>query len=132
MKRLILALVAATALAGCIKMDKTPPKDMPSYVRLYPGSTQVMSMNLGGMEADAFQTTASADDILAFYRTNATTDGLTETTAPAQAGAAAGDKQLALTDAATGRMLIVVIKPQAAGASMVSLTWKTPAKAAGS
>jgi len=132
MKKLILALVAATALAGCIKVDKTPPKDMPSYVRLYPGSTQVMSMNLGGMEADAFQTTASADDILAFYRTNAATDGLTETNAPAQAGAAAGDKQLALTDAATGRMLIVVIKPQASGVSMVSLTWKTPAKAAGS
>jgi hypothetical protein len=131
MKRVILALVAATALAGCIKMDKTPPKDMPSYVRLYPGSTQVMSMNLGGMEADAFQTTASADDILAFYRTNAATDGLAETAAPAQAGAAAGDKQLALTDAATGRMLIVVIKPQASGASMVSLTWKTQAKAAG-
>ncbi len=132
MKRLILALATAAALAGCIKMDKTPPKDMPAYVRLYPGSTQVMSMNLGGMEADAFQTTASADDILAFYRTNAATDGLSETSAPAQAGAGPGDKQLALTDAATGRMLIVVIKPQAAGASMVSLTWKTPAKAAGS
>ena len=132
MKRLLLALAAAAALGGCIKMDKTPPKDMPAYVRLYPGSTQVMSMNLGGMEADAFQTTASADDILAFYRTNAATDGLSETNAPAQAGAGAGDKQLALTDAATGRMLIVVIKPQASGVSMVSLTWKTPAKAAGS
>jgi hypothetical protein len=132
MKRLLLALAAAAALGGCIKMDKTPPKDMPAYVRLYPGSTQVMSMNLGGMEADAFQTTASADDILAFYRTNAASDGLTETTAPAAAGSGPSDKQLALTDAATGRMLIVVIKPQASGVSIVSLTWKTPAKAAGS
>ena len=41
MKRLILALVAATALGGCIKMDKTPPKNMPAYVKLYPGSNQV-------------------------------------------------------------------------------------------
>ena len=132
MKRAILALAAAAALAGCIKMDKTPPKDMPAYVKLYPGSTQMMSMNLGGMEADVVTTTATPDDVLTFYRTQAASDGLTETNAPAQAGAGAGDKQLALTDAATGRMLIVVIKPQAAGASMVSLTWKTPAKAAGS
>jgi hypothetical protein len=128
MKRATLVLAAAVALAGCIKMDKTPPKDMPAYVKLYPGSTQVMNMNLGGMEADAFTTTASADDILTFYRTQGAADGLSETAAPQQAGAAAGDKQLALTDAATGRMLIVVVKPQTSG-SMVSLTWKVQPKA---
>ena len=128
MKRAILALAAAAALSGCVKMDKTPPKDLPAYVKLYPGSTQVMNMNLGGMEADAFTTSAGVDDILAFYRTQGASDGLTETAAPPQAGGAAGDRQLALTDAATGRMLVVVVKPQASG-SMVSLTWKVQPKA---
>jgi hypothetical protein len=127
MKRLILTLAAAAALAGCIKMDKTPPKDMPAYVRLYPGSTQMMNMNMGGMEADVFTTTAGADDVITFYRTQAATDGLSETAAPQSTTAAPGDKQLALADAATDRMLVVVAKPQQAGGTIVSLTWKVPA-----
>jgi len=128
MKRLFLALGVAVALAGCVKMDKTPPKDVPAYVHLYPGSTQVMNMSMAGVTADAFTTTDTPDKVMTFYRTQASTDGLTEGQAPAQANASPGQLQASFTDAASGRLLVVIAKPQAAG-SMVSLTWKTPAKA---
>jgi len=135
MKRLIVAFAAVAALSGlglggCFKMDKTPPKDMPAYVKLYPGATQMMSMNLGGMEVDVVTTTAAPDDVIGFYRTQGASDGLSETAAPTASGAGPNDKQLALTDAATGRMLVVVVKPQSSGGSVVSLTWKVAAKAA--
>jgi hypothetical protein len=130
MKRVIVAFAAVAVLGGCFKMDKTPPKDMPAYVKLYPGSTQMMSMNLGGMEADVVTTTAAPDDVIGFYRTQGASDGLSETAAPTASGAGPNDKQLALTDAATGRMLIVVAKPQSNGGTIVSLTWKAPPKAA--
>jgi hypothetical protein len=132
MKRVIVAFAAVAALSGlggCFKMDKTPPKDMPAYVKLYPGSTQMMSMNLGGMEADVVTTTASPDDVLTFYRTQAASDGLTETAAPTASGAAPGDKQVAFTDGTADKLLVVIAKPQSAGGTVVSLTWKV-AKAA--
>jgi hypothetical protein len=37
--------------------------------------------------------------------------------------------QAAFTDTATGRMLIVLAKPQQGAGTMVDLSWKTPAKA---
>ena len=129
MKQLILGIAAvasAAALAGCIKMDKTPPKDLPAYVKLYPGSTQVMNMSMGGVTADAFTTPDSPDTVLAFYRTQAASDGLTETQAPSNTAPAPDQKQVAFTDPAQDKLLVVVAKPQGAG-SMVSLTWKTPA-----
>jgi len=128
MKRLLLVLGAAVALAGCVKMDKTPPKDLPAYVHLYPGATQVMNMSMAGVTADAFTTPDSPDKVVSFYRTQASSDGLTEGQAPAQANSTPGQLQASFTDASTGRLLVVIAKPQAAG-SMVSLTWKTPAKA---
>ena len=86
MKRVIVAFAAFAALGGCFKMDKTPPKDMQAYVKLYPGSTQMMSMNLGGMEADVVTTTATPDDVIGFYRTQGASDGLSETSAPTATG----------------------------------------------
>jgi hypothetical protein len=124
MKRLILTLAAAVALAGCIKVDKTPPKDLPAYVKLYPGSTQVMNMSMGGVTADAFTTTDPPDTVMIFYRNQASADGLTETATPTQAPAAAGQQQATFTDT-SGKMLVVVAKPQA-NLTVVSLTWKTP------
>jgi hypothetical protein len=130
MKKLIVALAAVIALGGCFKMDKTPPKDLPAYVKLYPGSTQMMNMNMGGMEADVVTTTAGADDVITVYRTQAASDGLTETAAPQAAGAAPGDKQASFTDATSDKLLVVIAKPQSSGGTMISLTWKVPAKAA--
>ena len=127
MKKLILgfaAVASAAALSGCIKMDKTPPKNLPAYVKLYPGSTQVMNMTMGGVTADAFTTPDSPDTVIAFYRTQATSDGLTETQTPSKT-TSPDQKQVAFTDP-SGKLLVVIAKPQAPG-SMVSLTWKTPA-----
>ena len=78
MRRWILALAAAAALGGCVKMDKTPPKDIPPYVKLYPGSTQVMNMEMGGLTVDGATTPDSVDTVLTFYRSQAAADGLTE------------------------------------------------------
>jgi hypothetical protein len=130
MRKLILAIAAVAALSGCIKMDKTPPKDMPAYVKLYPGSTQVMNMSLGGVTADAFTTTDTPDTVIAFYRTQAASDGLTETNAPNKPATAPDQKQAAFTDPTQDKLLVVVAKPQTGG-SMVSLTWKTPSAKAG-
>jgi hypothetical protein len=124
MKRLLLALTAAAALGGCLKMDKTPPKNMPAYVKLYPGSNQVMNLTMAGVTADAATTTDTPDTVLTFYRTQATADGLTETAAPTPASDAAGQKQANFTDP-SGKMLLVVAKPQS-NLTLVTLTWKTP------
>jgi hypothetical protein len=126
MKRLILALCAVAALGGCIKMDKTPPKNMPAYVKLYPGSSQVMNLSMAGVTADASTTTDTPATVLTFYRTQATADGLTESAAPATAtaGATAGQEQANFTDP-SGKMLLVVAKPQS-NLTLVTLTWKTP------
>jgi uncharacterized protein YceK len=123
MKKLILALAVAALLGGCIKMDKTPPKDMPAYVKLYPGSTQVMNMALGGVTADAATTTDTPDTVMIYYRNQASADGLTEGAAPTTT-ASAGQQQASFTDS-TGKMLAVVAKPQGTG-TLITLTWKNP------
>jgi len=127
MKRVIVALMAVAALGGCVKMDKTPPKDIPAYVKLYPGSTQVMNMSLAGVTADAVTTTDTPDTVMSFYRSQASANGLTEGAAPASAtaGATAGQQQATFTDT-SGKMLMVVAKPQS-NLTLVTLTWKTPA-----
>ena len=126
MRKLILALAAVTVLGGCIKMDKTPPKNMPDYVKLYPGSTQVMNMSMAGVTADAATTTDTPDTVMIFYRNQASANGLTESAAPASAtgGATAGQEQANFTDP-SGKMLLVVAKPQS-NLTLVTLTWKTP------
>ena len=126
MKRVLLALATVAALGGCFKMDKTPPKDLPAYVKLYPGSTQVMNMSLAGVTADAATTTDTPDTVMIFYRNQASANGLTESAAPAsaQTGATAGQEQANFTDP-SGKMLLVVAKPQS-NLTLVTLTWKTP------
>jgi len=126
MRKLLLALAAVTVLGGCIKMDKTPPKNIPDYVKLYPGSTQMMNMSVGGVTADAATTTDAPDTVMIFYRNQATAAGLTEGAAPASAtaGAPAGQQQATFTDS-SGKMLVVIAKPQGTG-TLISLTWKTP------
>jgi hypothetical protein len=128
MKNLILALGLAVALGGCVKMDKAPPKDLPAYVKLYPGSTHMMTMNMAGLTVDASTTPDSPDKVISFYRAQAATDGLTEGQTPTTASSP-GQMQAAFTDTATGRMLIVLAKPQQGAGTMVDLSWKTPAKA---
>jgi hypothetical protein len=127
MRKLIVAVAAVALLGGCLKIDKTPPKDLPAYVHIYPGSTTVMSMNVAGLQSVVVQTSDKADDVVTYYRTQASTDGLQETSAPAQAGASADQRQASFTDA-TGRMLVVVAKPQGAE-TMVTLMYKPAPKA---
>jgi hypothetical protein len=126
MKRVILAFAAVAALGGCMKIDKTPPKNLPAYVTLYPGSTQVMNMSLAGVTADAATTADTPDTVMIYYRNQASANGLTES-APAaatQAAATAGQEQATFTDP-SGKMLMVVAKPQS-NLTLVTLTWKTP------
>jgi hypothetical protein len=122
MKKLIVTLAAVLALGGCIKMSTTPPTDLPAYVKIMPGGQQMMTMDMGAMKAEVFQTTTSSDDVLTFYRTQAQSDGLTETATQPQANATPDQKQATFADTATGRMLVVVAKPQS-GETMVTLMY---------
>ena len=128
MKKLMIALAAVALLGGCFKVDKSPPKDMPAYVHMYPGSTPVMSMNVAGLEAVVMQTTDKPDDVITYYRGQASSDGLPETTAPPASNATPDQRQATFNDPATGRLLVVLAKPQGAE-TVVSVTYK-PAAAA--
>jgi hypothetical protein len=129
MRKLLFVLATLAALGGCFRMDKTPPKDLPSYVRLYPGAQQMMNMSLGPTTADLMTTTDSPDQVVSFYRTQAASDGLTEMSAPAPAASAPGQVQAAFSDKATNRLLVVLARPQTEGqttTTMVDLTYTTP------
>ena len=128
----VLGLAAAAALAvlgGCgVQTNKDPPKSMPPYARLYPGSQNVMSLVIGPETADMMTTPDSAEQVIAYYRAQAASDGLQETQTPTQ-GASAGDQKAAFNDPATGRMLVVIAKPHDAthaGQTMVDITYPTP------
>jgi hypothetical protein len=127
----IVALAAVALLGGCLKMDKTPPRDMPSYARLYPGAQPTATMALGPMTVEMETTTDSPATVLAYYRTQAAADGLTEKAAKAPAGATPGQAQTAFTDATGDKMLIILAKPQGGdNGTLVSITYK-PVKAPG-
>ncbi len=118
--------MATAVLGGCFKMDKTPPTNLPAYVKLYPGSTQVMNMSLAGVTGGRRHHHGHAghgDDLLPQPGLG---HGLTETATPAsaQTGASAGQQQANFTDP-SGKMLLVVAKPQSS-LTLVTLTWKTP------
>ncbi len=120
MKRLLVAIAAVALLGGCFKVDKAPPKDLPAYASVYPGATGVVSMDMGPMTIVAFQAAASPDDVIGYYRGQASSNGLQET--PTNANAAAGGKQLAFKDPTTSRVFMVTARPQGAG-STVSLAY---------
>lgn len=126
MKRLLIALAAAALVGGCVKVDKTVPKDLPAFAQIYPGATSVVSMNIAGMSSIIFQAAATPDDVVGYYRTQATANGLVEVTAtnngpPEQ-------KQATFHDPASNRIFVVIARPQNGGAT-VDLTY-TPLKAA--
>ena len=128
---LMLGLSAAAALAGlagCMQTSKEAPKNMPPYARLYPGSQNIMSLVIGPETADMMTTPDSAEQVIAYYRTQAAADGLAETQAPTQAPSP-GDQKATFADRASGRMLVVIAKPQDAkqgGKTMVDITYPTP------
>ena len=124
-----LASVAALLLVGgCMQTDKNPPKSMPPYARLYPGSQNLMSLVIGPETSDMMLTSDSAEQVIAYYRTQAASDGLPEAQSPTPA-ASTGDQKVAFNDPATGRMLVVIAKPHDAshaGQTMVDITYPTP------
>jgi hypothetical protein len=127
----VLGLAALAALAlvgGCMKMNKDPPKDMPAYAPLYPGSQNVMSVAIGPETADMMTTSDSPDQVIAYYRAQAAANGLSETQTPAQA-TSPSEQKAAFADRATGRMLVVLARPNDAshgGLTMVDITYPTP------
>ena len=125
MKKVMLALVAAAALGGCFKFDKTPPKNIPAYVKLYPGSTQVMNMSMGMVTVDAATTTDTPDAVVAFYRTQAAADGLTETAPPTSPASSPDQKSIAF-QSPPDKMLAIVVKPEKDVGTLVTLSWTTP------
>jgi hypothetical protein len=122
-------LAGLVALGGCLKTDKGPPKNMPSYAHLYPGSQNVMSVEIGPETADMMTTSDNPDTVIAWYRTEAAADGLPEAQDPTPSANAPGDQKASFFDRATGRMLVVIAKPGDAshgGQTMVDITYPTP------
>jgi hypothetical protein len=127
MKKIIavIAVTAAIALGGCIKVSTTPPTDLPAYVKIMPGSHEFVTMDMGALKAQAFQVTNSTDDVLAFYRAQAQSDGLVEQPNAQQSASDPTQKQVTFGDP-SGKMLIVVTKPQS-GETLVTLMYKPSA-----
>jgi hypothetical protein len=118
-----LAITAAIALGGCVKVSSTPPTDLPDYVKIMPGSQQqFVAMDMGVMKGVVFQNASSPDDVLTFYRNQAQADGLPE--APTQSSNTdPAQKQETFADATAARMLVVSAKPQS-GATQVTLVYR--------
>jgi hypothetical protein len=129
MKAWIASLASLALIGGCVKMDSSPPKDLPDYVKLYPGAQPTMTMALGPLSSEVETTPDKPDAVIAFYRTQAASDGLTETqpASSATANASPGQLQAQFGDPAQGKILVVIAKPQGAS-TMISLTYK-PVKA---
>jgi hypothetical protein len=125
MKKIVtaLAVTAAIAMAGCIKVSTTPPTDLPQYVKIMPGGQQVMTMDMGALKAEVFQVTGTTDDVLAFYRAQAQADGLPEQPNQSTSNSDPTQKQVTFADANAARMLVVVTKPQS-GETLVTLTYR--------
>ena len=124
MRKLLLALTAALAVGGCMKVDKAPPKDMPTWVKIYPGASQVVSVGMGPMTSIVFQTTSSPDDVVSYYRSQAQADGLSEQATNPPAGSPPEQRQASFRDSTGGEILVVIAKPQQ-NATMVDLTYNT-------
>jgi hypothetical protein len=123
-----LAITAAVALGGCIKMSTTPPTDLPDYVKIMPGAQQKATMDMGLMKAELYETTSSAADVIAFYRAQAQTDGLTEQPTTASSNAAPGEQQATFADASATRLIAVSVKPEGT-LQLVTLAYRPAPKA---
>ena len=121
------AAAALAALGGCVKMDKNPPKDLPGYVRLYPGAQPTATMSMGPLSTEMETTTDAPAAVMTFYRSQAAADGLVEKPVSTPANASAGQLQTQFSDAAGDKMLIVLVRPQPPG-TLLSLTYR-PVKA---
>jgi hypothetical protein len=128
MKAWTLALASLALLGGCVKMDSSPPKDLPDYVKLYPGAQPMMTMDIGPLSSETETTTDKPDAVIAFYRTQAAADGLPETQSTPTGNAAPGQLQVQFGDMAQGKTLVVVARPQGTS-TLVTLMYK-PVKAA--
>jgi hypothetical protein len=126
MRNLALVLAAVTALGGCAKTDKTPTP--PAYLKVYPGASQPKLDVVDLWTTESFTTTASQDDVLAFYRAQASAAGIPEdTSAPPSPYAQPNAKDVTFSDPATGRMFKVGAWPMPNGGPLsVVLQWKTP------
>jgi hypothetical protein len=123
-----IAVTAAVALGGCIKVSTTPPTDLPPYVRIMPGGQQVMTMDMGALKAEVFQTSSSIPDVISYYTTNAQSDGIP--LQPSQSHTNSdGSQQAEFMDNATGRILVVNAKPQGS-ATLVTLGYRPVSAAA--
>lgn len=125
MKKLLVALAAVALLGGCVKVDKSLPKDLPSYVSVYPGAQPVLSLDMGAMQSVALQTTAAPDDVLTYYRGQAAANGLQEAAAPTTANPATDQRQVMFRDT-SGHTLMVGVRPQGQG-TIISLVYTKPA-----
>ncbi len=119
------AAAAALVLGGCIKISNTLPTNLPPYVTIMPGAHQMMTMDMGPMKAEVYQTSASIPDVVAYYRARAQSDGLGPQPSQTHANAKTGEQQVAF--AAGPRLLIVNAKPQN-GATLVTLAYRSQAK----
>jgi hypothetical protein len=121
------AVAALTVVGGCVKMDKNPPKDLPGYVKLYPGAQPTATMSMGPLSTEMETTADAPETVMAFYRSQAAADGLVEKPVNAPANAAPGQVQTTFSDATGDKTLIVLVRPQSPG-TLLSLTYR-PAKA---
>jgi hypothetical protein len=126
MKNLALILAAVAVLGGCAKVDKPPTP--PAYVTLYPGAAQVKIEAVDLWTTESFTSSASQDDVIAFYRAQAKANGIPEDTSVAPSPYAQPNaKDVTFDDPATGRMFKVGAWPVSnAGPLSVVLQWKTP------
>jgi hypothetical protein len=121
-------LAALAVLGGCMQTGKDPPKNMPAYARLYPGSQNVMSLVIGPETSDMMTTSDSPDQVIAYYRAQAAADGLPEAQSPTPPPSA-GDQKASFYDQPSGRMLVVIAKPHDdshGGLTLVDITYPTP------
>jgi hypothetical protein len=126
MKRFLIALAAIALVGGCVKVDKSLPKDLPTYVSIYPGAEPLVSIDMGAMMSVGLRTSASPDDVMTYYRSQAAANGLQEQTPPTTTANASADQRQAMFKDAAGHTLVVGARPQN-GETTISLVYTKPA-----
>lgn len=124
MKKLLIALAALTLVGGCFKVDRSLPKDLPSYVAIYPGAEPLVSIDMGAMMSVGLRTNASPDEVISYYRAQAAANGLQEESAASTANVSANQRQAMFRDG-SGHTLMVGARPQN-GETTISLVYTKP------